>query len=509
MGDVLDHHGALERWRRDPCAFMTEVLRVPETGKPYELLPAQKLFYQHAFKTADAGKPLYPEQGFYAIKKSDKTGGGSKQMLATTLLFGGRFAEGYCVANDLDQAQSRGFEAVRRHVEASPYLRREAKITQSRIEFPATGATITAIASDYAGAAGGHPTISWFDELWAYTSERSRRLWDEMVPVPTRQFSVRLTTSYAGFLGESAQLEEQYKHGVAQPKIGPDLYAGDGHLMFWSHDPIAPWQTPEWLAQMRRQLRPNAYLRMIENRFVSTDENFVDMDRFDECVDSDLRPVVSDKHLTVWIGVDASVKRDSTGIAVITWDKDTKRVRLVWHRIFIPSAREHIDFEEHIEETLLDLRQRFRVRAVFYDPYQMQASAQRLRRAGVPMVEFAQSVPNLTAASQNLYELIQARGIELYPDADIRLAVQRSIAVETTRGWRIAKEKQSHKIDIVVALGMAAHACVRQSQMRTPLIAAAVAPKVLYANGRTNWITNQFVNTPATQNWLAQNAEKS
>jgi hypothetical protein len=43
----------------------------------------------------------------------------------------------------------------------------------------------------------------------------------------------------------------------------------------------------------------------------------------------------------------------------------------------------------------------------------------------------------------------------------MRLAIQRSIAVETPRGWRIAKDKSSHKIDVVVALGMAAHGAVQ------------------------------------------------
>jgi len=42
-----------------------------------------------------------------------------------------------------------------------------------------------------------------------------------------------------------------------------------------------------------------------------------------------------------------------------------------------------------------------------------------------------------------------------YADDQIRLAVQRAVAVETPRGWRIAKEKQAHKIDVVVALAMA------------------------------------------------------
>ena len=73
-------------------------------------------------------------------------------------------------------------------------------------------------------------------------------------------------------------------------------------------------------------------------------------------------------------------------------------------------------------------------------------------------------MPNLTSASQNLYELIKGGGIAVYPDDDIRLAVQRAIAVEGARGWKIAKEKTSHKIDIVVALAMAAIAAVQKGE---------------------------------------------
>ena len=39
---------------------------------------------------------------------------------------------------------------------------------------------------------------------------------------------------------------------------------------------------------------------------------------------------------------------------------------------------------------------------------------------------------------------------------ELRLAISRAIALETPRGWRIAKETTSHKIDAVVALAMAA-----------------------------------------------------
>jgi len=129
------------------------------------------------------------------------------------------------LANDFDQAQGRVFQAILRIIEASPLLRGSMlNITASKIQFTSTGATITAIASDYAGAAGSNPTISVFDELWAYTSERSMRLWDEMVPVPTRKISVRLTVTYAGFTGESKLLEDLYKRGIQGEQIAPDLY---------------------------------------------------------------------------------------------------------------------------------------------------------------------------------------------------------------------------------------------------------------------------------------------
>ena len=53
------------------------------------------------------------------------------------------------------------------------------------------------------------------------------------------------------------------------------------------------------------------------------------------------------------------------------------------------------------------------------------------------------------------------RHIALYPDAAMGLAISRAIIVESSRGGRFDKLKQSHKIDVVVALSMAALAAVR------------------------------------------------
>ena len=317
MTNVLDHT-ALMHWRDSPIAFIERVLCDPETNEPFVLSDAERNFLERAFTLGEDGKLKYPELVFGAIKKSGKTTLAAIIMLAMILLFGGRFAEGYCVANDLEQAQSRVFAMIKRIIEASPLLQREAKVTADKVVFPSFhNATVIALASDAASAAGANPVITCFDELWGYTSERSRRLFDEMVVSPARKISCRLTVTYAGFTGESILLEELYKRGIALPEVAPSLRAGDGMLFAWHHEPIAPWQTEAWLSEMRRSLRPNAFLRMIENRFVGSESSFIDLAAWDAVVDPAVKPVLADHLLSVWVGVDASVKHDSTAIVAV------------------------------------------------------------------------------------------------------------------------------------------------------------------------------------------------
>jgi hypothetical protein len=222
-----------------------------------------------------------------------------------------------------------------------------------------------------------------FDEAWAYVSERARRLYDELVPVPTRKISCRLIVTYAGFEGEGDMLHQLYQRGLKLPQVGANLYAGDGLLMAWHHDLIAPWQTEAWLADMRRTLRPNQYLRMCENRFVTSESSFVDMPAWDKIVDPKIVGFAhSDRGLPIWVGVDASVKHDSTAICAITFDSKAQLVRLIAHYIFQPTLEEPLNFEQTIERTLLDLNQRFQLRKVVFDPYQMQATADALLLSG-------------------------------------------------------------------------------------------------------------------------------
>jgi phage terminase large subunit-like protein len=454
----------------DPVTFIENTLVDPETCAPFALTTAERVFLRHAFKLTPDGRLQYPELVFSGPKKSGKTAFAAMLLIYIVRVLGGRYAEGYACANDFEQAQGRVFAAAGRIVEASPLLAQDARVTLDRILFSSTGATISAIASDYVGAAGANPTVTVFDELWGYQSERAHRLFDEMVPPPTRRIACRLTVSYAGYEGESELLEGLYKRGIAGRKLAPNLYTSGALLLYWTHDFTAPWQTEEWREQMREQLRPNAYLRLIENRWVTTESSFVDLAWWDQCTDPAASPQLGDHELPVWVGIDASTKRDSTAIVACTYDRDIGKVRLVWHRIFQPSPNDPLDFEQTIEDRIRWLARVFAVREVRYDPYQMVATAQRLLAEGLLMVEFAQTVGNLTAASSNLYELVKGRNIVVYQDPELRLAIQRSVAIETSRGWRIAKDKAARKIDVVVALAQAALGATQDAAEPAPMV---------------------------------------
>lgn len=63
--------------------------------------------------------------------------------------------------------------------------------------------------------------------------------------------------------------------------------------------------------------------------------------------------------------------------------------------------------------------------------------------------------------AENLYTLIKGKNLLAYRDEEIRAAVARTVAIEGSRGWKLSKEKQSHRVDVVIALAMACLACVR------------------------------------------------
>jgi len=452
----------LSAWRADPVLFIETQLICPETGKFFVLNAAETEFLKHAFTLNADGSPKYTELVFGAIKKSGKSAFAALFILVALLLFSPAYSEAICAANGREQAASRIFRALARIVKSSPALAADAVVYRDKVTFKSSQSTVIAVASEAASVAGSDAAVAAFDELWGFTTEADRRLYDELSPPPTRKFAVRLTVSYAGFVGESALLEDLFKKGTSGTPIGDELWEAGELLLAWHSRPVAPWQTAKWLARVEATERRNAFLRMYCNQWVSAEGEFVPLDWVRAAMDPSWNSLGATKATICWAGLDIGLKRDQTALTVVTYDHEDSKVKLVEHKVWQGSFERPVDFRLQIEPMLLDVARRYTLISLWVDPHQAEELTQRMRAHGLQVVSFAQTPDNLTAMGSNLYTLLQSRSLLLYPDDTIWKGFAAATAVEIPgRGFKITKHHRADKVDVVVALAMAALAASR------------------------------------------------
>ncbi len=458
----------LASYRHDIVAFIDDLVPYNELGQPFSLFPHQREILDEVCRFDAHGRLAYDTLLYACPKKSGKT-----TMNALVTLWWAFTQdppnELYVVANDLEQAQARVFRTITGLINHNPALTPSATVHTRQVTLT-NGTVIRAIASEYAGAAGSnHGCTSW-DELWGYTTESLHRLWEELTPVPTRRNSIRMITTYAGLEGESDLLWSLYCQGVDRAehpdgqgrRIHPELplYTNpDARLLvYWDHEPRLPWQTPSYYATQRRTLRPATFLRLHENRWAPMSSRFITPEMLDHAMIPGLTPLLPSRDQELFVGVDVGIKHDTAAVVAVYRDGDY--IVLASHRIWKPSATDPLDIEATIETYLRELHDRYRVKCILCDPYQCHRTIMTLQQAGLPIIEYPQTTANTTRMGQTLFDLLHGRNLRLYPSAELRAQALHTVAVETPRGWRLAKDKVSHKVDAIVALALVATAAV-------------------------------------------------
>jgi hypothetical protein len=300
-----------------------------------------------------------------------------------------------------------------------------------------------------------------------------------MTPIPTVPNSLRFISTYAGFENESNLLWELYLQGVGQdehdkgrgePVPGlEDLpcYRNGRLFVYWDHEGRMPWQTQQYYDEQMISLRPSAFIRLHTNSWVTSHEAFIPVEWWEKAEKKLQAPAeIWQAHpyakLPVVIGVDAAIKRDCTAAVGVAYNQARGTVGVVFHRIWTPRSDEDFDLEQTIERTLIEMDGRFNVAGVVYDPAHLNQSVLRLKRAGLPMMEYTQTQTNMTAASQALYDVLKFNTLEVYPDEELKRHVQMAVAEEAGRGFRIVKEKNKRvHIDAAVALAMAVYTAIK------------------------------------------------
>jgi len=460
----------IEHWREvGPAAWAEGVYGwIGIDGKPITLEPWQKAVVRAWWTHRDSTTTL----AISSIKKCGKTFLDGVLLAWRWLAMPG---EHFAVGNDLDQSAGRQFQQIAEMVKRNGYLKRNVKVSRKELTFTPTGSVITALAVDAAGNAGANHLTASHTEAWGIIYEAGIRAFEELSLPPGRFYglpALRICDSYAGFEGESDTWHKIVDRGLAGKCISDwPIFKAGGLMLFHLDGEEAqercfrgtPEEAEQYYTDQRVDLRDGTYLRLHKNIRATGEEQFIPLEFWDACIDPEHRPILPTYERRLYVGVDASVKHDNAAVVAVYHDDELNKVVLATHRIWKPSAREPLDLDGTIGDYLRDLGKKYSIATVKYDPFQMHDLSTRLQSEGLPMVEFPQSSPNLTRMGQNLYELIKSGNLQLYPDTEMRISASHAIAIQSSRGWRIAKEKTSHKIDVSVALAMASLAAIESS----------------------------------------------
>lgn len=431
-------------YRDNIIGFLEDHYCIPETKAPVKLEDWQKkkIFIPLFEVDPETGLRKYSLGLIGLPKKNSKST--MAAMIANYFLFQDEeFGEILLTANSRDQSSWIIFDKLKKSLLMNPEQLKHVRIFDDLIEVKNTGTVARIVAPNYRTASGTNPSLTLYDELWAFELDTARKFWDELTESPARKQPLALVFSYAGF-DEDSLLFELYKSGLEgkDPKM----------FFLWEHKNLASWITKGYLDSQRKRLRPGTYKRLHKNEWSSGEEAFIEMDLWDNCVDKKHNPILPDREIALVVGVDIGITHDTCAVVGVT--KNENKVLLACQKKWQPTKKNPIDLEETVEAYIKELNKDYNVEEVLYDPYQFHRSAMTLQKESINMVEFPQTTDRLTSMSQNLYDLIKGGNLVLYRDKEMKQHAQKATAKETPRGWRIVKKKASHKIDLIIALAM-------------------------------------------------------
>lgn len=285
-------------------------------------------------------------------------------------------------------------------------------------------------------------------------------------------------------------------------------------LMYWDSGLDArrmPWQLDErgqrYYQQQELTLLPAAFARLHRNEWVSDTSNFIQAEIWDACHDSTIPALEPGDRTPLVLGVDAATTGDCFGIVAVSrhparHDEIAVRAVKKWDPkesggvVDYDEAERFIRFLCHGGHMILGAGGKpilhpkppfasvsvadpecerciagdwdvlgYNVVHVAFDPYQLEAMAQRLAKDRVVWVEGFSQAGDRLRADRSLYDMILTkkiwhRGIE---QADLRQHVLNAgakLQKDQDSTLRLVKINPNRKIDLAVALSMASARCM-------------------------------------------------
>ena len=256
-----------------------------------------------------------------------------------------------------------------------------------------------------------------------------------------------------------------------------------------THGP-APWLDPVEVVSERRRLPESAWQRLFENRWCASEDRLLPYEDVEACavLPGRLDP---ERHLRYVMGVDLAVRRDRSAVAVCHAESMGEGsggdVRIMCDSldVFQAARRRDIDLQA-VEECIAARSRQYHHADVIFDPAKAELMMQRLRSAGLHVIEHTFTVSSNSKRALTLLELVRGRRLALPDEREVVQEFAALRLVERGPGlYRYGHDPDKHD-DRVTAIGLASVHLLEQPSMTIPAgVSFFAAPP-----GPSRWVVN-------------------
>ena len=311
------------------------------------------------------------------------------------------------VAADRDQARLL-IDHIRPIAIRTPELRDALQVGAYDVR-TANGLRFEALAADAASAWGRSPYWTVVDELcqWPET-DNGRAMWEA---ISTAAPKVRGRVAVISTAGDPSHWSRGvYEHALEDP--------------LWRvsevHGP-APWLDPAELESERRRLPESAWQRFFENRWCATEDRLLRFEDLEACavLPGRLDP---DRRQSYVLGVDLAVRGDNAVVAVchVEQVEGYGDLRVVVDSLDVFQPTRHAENDLGAVEGCVKARcEQYGHAPAMFDPAQGYQMMQRLRAAGLRVLEHTFTAQSNSRRALLILELVRGRRLWLPDDPDV------------------------------------------------------------------------------------------
>lgn len=444
---------------------------------PFNVLPWQQDLIDRLFVLRPDGNRRIRRAYVQTSRKSGKSEIGAALALSLLICDKEPGGEVIIAAGKRDQARIM-LDVAKRMVRYSKIngtpLEKFLDVKVDGIYFRELDAVLKVISADGEKEHGANPNVVIMDEL--HVLGKKRDLWDAMETAQgARQnpLLISFTTpgpTPVGLAYDEYRYARSIERGhVNDPEFLGIIYEADRDLEIddpkaWKQAspsyPITP--SHEWLAARAKAVidgrAPEYVFRRLQlGQWTTALERWLPRAKWEACGGE---PNIPDG-APVWIGVDAALKRDSFGVAMLYvepgWVEDENGLSVpsnIGHlKVWAFQPEEDGDYieQEDVRIFLMGLAARYRVQKLLYDPAYMTLFAQQLSESGLEIEPFPQSPERMMRATETFQRIVLNERLRHGNEAVVDEQVANLGIRETDRGVRISKSRSGGRIDAISA----------------------------------------------------------